>query len=299
MFAITPNSNLRLLRALILIKPQEFVKYRLILFVISVLYWFCTITQANAQILNIERSRVEQDSANYMTGKAGLNFSMFNRNAGKNNPNNFLQLTFNSDVAYIAVRHSYLLLTYYNYLLINYDNKEQRNTLASNGYAHFRINLYQQQRFSYELFTQLQSDKARGLELRTLAGAGVRYAILRKPKNNLYFGTGVMHEFEKWQSPDETEGIIKSNLPKLTNYISNKAVLNDHVTNEAIVYYQTGYDNSINAFRNRVSGDMNLVVKLNSTLSFRTGFNCTFEDKPVVPVTRFVYALTNGVQVNF
>ena len=55
----------------------------------------------------------------------------------------------------------------------------------------------------------------------------------------------------------------------------------------------------IDALRNRVSGDANLVFKLNNTLSFRTGFNCTFEDKPIVPVTRFVYAITNGVQVNF
>jgi hypothetical protein len=295
MFANTLDSNLKPLRAIKLITFRCCLKYRFFLFVCFI----STITQVNAQILNVERARIEQDSVNYMTGKAGLNFSMFNRNAGKNNPNNFLQLTFNSDVAYISAKHSYLLLNYYNYLLINYDNEEQRNTIASNGYAHFRVNLYRQRRLSYELFTQLQSDRARGLELRTLAGAGVRYAILRKPKTSLYFGTGVMHEYEKWQSPVETQGIIESSLPKMTNYISNKAVLNDLVTTEAIVYYQTGYDKSIDAFRNRISGDMNLVVKLNSTLSFRTGFNCTFEDKPLVPVTRFVYAITNGVQVNF
>ncbi|MER2998296.1 DUF481 domain-containing protein [Pontibacter populi] len=254
---------------------------------------------ANAQILNIERARVEQDSSNYFTGRADFNFSMFNRNAGKNNPNNFLQLTFNSDAAYISEKHSYLLLTYYNYLLINYDSQTERNTIASNGYAHFRVNLHRQRRLSYELFTQAQSDRARGLELRGLAGAGLRFAILRKENTNLFIGSGVMHEYEKWQSPEEGEGILISNLPKLTNYISNKSVLNSHVTTEAIVYYQTGYDNKIDALRNRVSGDANLVFKLNNTLSFRTGFNCTFEDKPIVPVTRFVYAITNGVQVNF
>src|SRR5688572_25900915 len=89
----------------------------------------CNIKDVNAQILNIERVRLERDSSNYITGKAGFNFSMFNRNTGKDNPNNFLQLTFNSDVAYISEKHSYLLLNYYNYLLVNYDNKELRNTV--------------------------------------------------------------------------------------------------------------------------------------------------------------------------
>ncbi len=278
----------------------DFIVYRQIKQAIlaSIIVITATIT-ADAQILNIERARVEQDSSNYFTGKAGVNFSMFNRNAGKDNPNNFLQLTFNSDAAYISVKHSYLLLTYYNYLLINYDSKAERNTIASNGFAHLRVNLQRKQRLSYELFTQVQSDRARGLELRGLAGAGLRYAILRKEKTNLFIGSGLMHEYEKWQSPEEGEGILTSNLPKLTNYISNKSVLNSHITTEAIVYYQTGYDNKIEAFRNRVSGDAYLLFKLNNTLSFRTGFNCTFEDKPIVPVTRFVYAITNGIQVNF
>ncbi|MBC5773511.1 DUF481 domain-containing protein [Pontibacter sp. KCTC 32443] len=224
---------------------------------------------------------------------------MFNRNAGKDNPNNFLQFTFNSDAAYISAKHSYLVLGYYNYLLINYDNKEQRNTIASNGYAHFRVNLHRRRRLSYEIFTQLQADKARGMELRNLAGLGGRFAILRKEKTNLYIGSGIMHEYEKWLSPEIEAGILESNLVKLTNYISNKVVLNDHVATEAIVYYQTGYDDKIDSFRNRVSGDANLLVKLNNTLSFKTAFNCTFEDKPIVPVTKFVYAISNGVQLNF
>ncbi|HEY4651508.1 MAG TPA: DUF481 domain-containing protein [Pontibacter sp.] len=256
-------------------------------------------TAGNAQILNIERARVAQDSGNYFTGKVGFNFSMFNRNAGKNNPNNFLQLTFNGDLAYISTHHSYLLLNYYNYLLINYDNKEQRNTIASNGHTHLRVNLFRQRRLSYELFTQFQTDRARGLELRSLAGAGLRLALIRQGTTNLYLGSGLMQEYEKWQSPEEGEGITTSSIPKLTNYLSSKAVLNSYVSAEAIVYYQVGYDPDTNHFRNRVSGDTSLQVKLNNVLSFKTGFNCTFEDKPLVPVTRFVYALTNGVQLNF
>ncbi|WP_162426454.1 DUF481 domain-containing protein [Pontibacter pudoricolor] len=295
MFTSSPLSIVLHLASLIVQKPGSTTNLFLAVFFLSII----NVTEVSAQILNIERARIDRDSGNYITGKAGFNFSMFNRNAGKNNPNNFLQLTFNGDVAYISAKHSYLLLNYYNYLLVNYDNKEQRNTVASNGYAHLRVNLHRRRRLSYELFAQAQSDRARGLEVRGLAGAGLRFALLRRENTNLFIGSGLMHEYEKWESPEEGEGILTSNLPKLTNYISNKSLINSHVSTEAIVYYQTGYDGKIGAFRNRVSGDANLLFKLNNTLSFRTGFNCTFENKPIVPVTRFVYAITNGIQVNF
>lgn len=259
----------------------------------------CISGESNGQILNIERARVERDSAEYFTGKAGANFSMFNRNAGKNNPNNYLQLTFNGDLAYVSAKHSYLLLNYYNYLLVNYDSKELRNTVASTGYSHFRVNLLRKKRLSYELFTQIQTDQARGLELRTLAGGGVRYRVLKAESSGLYFGTGIMHEHEEWENPELDGKLMVSDLFKSTNYISGKLKLNEHVSTEGIAYYQFGYDDNISRFRNRVSGDVTLQVKITDKFSFRTNFNCTYEDEPIVPVTNFVYALTNGVQVQF
>ena len=255
--------------------------------------------EGKAQILNIERARVERDTANYLTGKAGVNFSMFNRNAGKNNPNNYLQLTFNGDLAYISGKHSYLLLNYYNYLLVNYDSREQRNTVASTGYSHLRANLFRTRNISYELFAQAQADKARGLELRTLLGGGVRLSLYQSKGVSLYLGTGVMHEHEEWENPEKDQILVVSDLPKSTSYFSAKAKLSDHVSTDGIVYYQVGYDSKIDDFRNRVSGDVSLNFKVNTKFSFRTNFNCVFEDEPIVPVTRFVYAISNGVQVNF
>ncbi|MDX5420547.1 MAG: DUF481 domain-containing protein, partial [Hymenobacteraceae bacterium] len=190
-------------------------------------------------------------------------------------------------------------LNYYNYLLVNYDSREQRNTVASTGYSHFRINFLRNRKLSYELFTQVQADKARGLELRTLAGGGVRLALLRKEDVNLSLGTGVMHEHEEWENPDQDDKLVTSDLLKSTNYISTKIQFNEHISTDAITYYQVGYDSGIDKFRNRVSGDLTLNFKLNNRLTFRTNFNCTYEDEPIVPVTNFVYAITNGIQVQF
>jgi len=269
---------------------------------IKLLFFFFAVLlcgQSQGQILNIERSRVEKDSINYFTGKAGLNFSMFNRNAGKDNPNNYLQLTFDGNLAFVSARHSYLLLNYYNYLLVNYDSKEQRNTVASTGYSHFRTNFLFRQPLSYEVFVQVQADKARGLELRTLAGGGLRYRLLRTPHSAIYVGAGLMHEHEEWENPDQESAFMLSDLLKSTNYLSLKTKLTEQVTTDAIVYYQTGYDEGLRGFRNRVSGDITLQVKLTSRFSLRTNFNCIYEDEPIVPITKFVYAISNGVQVQF
>lgn len=273
--------------------------YRSFLFFLLFLASILSYPDANAQILNIERSRVERDSANYFTGKAGLNFSMFNRNAGRDNPNNYLQFTFDGNIAYISARHSYLLLNYYNYLLVNYDSRAQRNTVASTGYSHFRTNFLFRQPLSYELFVQVQADKARGLEFRNLAGGGIRYRLLRTKNSTIYVGTGVMHEHEEWESPEEETYLIISDLIRSTNYVSLKTKLNEYVSTEGIVYYQVGYADIIEKFRNRVSGDVTLQVKLTNRLNLRTNFNCTYEDEPIVPVTNFVYSISNGVQVQF
>ena len=224
---------------------------------------------------------------------------MFNRNAGKNNPNNFLQLTFTGDLAYISANHSYLLLNYYNYLLVNYDSKELRNTVASNGYSHFRVNLLRRKKLSYELFTQYQADMARGLERRVLSGGGIRVAVYKSGQTAVYAGTGLMHEHEAWKNPEQEGELFRSDLPKSTNYISLKAKLSEHVETNNIAYYQTGYDSGINRFRNRISGEVGINVKLRGNVSFRTNFSCTYEDRPIVPVTRFIYSISNGFQVEF
>lgn len=253
----------------------------------------------NAQILNIERARMDRDTVNYLTGKAGLNFSLYNRNAGKNNPNNFLQLTFTGDLAYVSVHHSYLLLNYYNYLLVNYDTRAQRNTVASNGYSHFRVNLMRRKKLSYELFTQYQADRARGLERRVLSGGGLRLAIYKSEKTSIFAGSGLMLEHESWKDPEQDGVVHVSNLPKSTNYISLKTKLAETVETNNIAYYQTGYDPAIGQLRNRISGEVSIQVKLRSNIALRTNFSCTYEDRPIVPVTRFVYSITNGIQVAF
>ena len=204
-------------------------------------------------------------------------------------------------MAYVGEKHTLLLLSYLNYLLVNYDTPEQRNTVAQTGYTHLRSTLFRQRQRSYELFAQVQADKARGLELRTLTGAYLRYRVYRDEarKVSVFFGIGPMHEHEEWLNPGQEAQIVVADLIKATNYLSARFKPSATFESNAIVYYQVGYDKNIAAFRNRVSGDVSLFFKLSRAVSFRVNFNCAYEDKPVVPVTRFIYAATNGITVAF
>src|SRR5690606_24250155 len=74
-----------------------------------------------AQILNVEKSRIKEDSSNYFVGKIGINFTLHNRDAGEDNPNNFIGLSGNGNIGYMAAKHSYILINYINYTIVQND----------------------------------------------------------------------------------------------------------------------------------------------------------------------------------
>jgi hypothetical protein len=263
--------------------------------------FFSLVAAARAQIVNVEEGRTGRDSSNHVAGLIGLDFSLYNQNAGRNQPNNYLHLTFNGDIAYHTPQHTYLLLNFFDYLLVNFNVEGQRNTVAEQGYSHLRANFYQARRLSYEVFAQGQVDKARGLAWRSLGGGYLRFRMMpQENKNiNVFFGAGAMQEHEEWENPEESQRLVTSNLWKWTSYVSARFHIRENIQANAITYYQVGYSKVIAAFRNRVSGDISLAVKLNKFLALKTGFNCTYEDRPVVPVTRFVYTLSNGIAFTF
>lgn len=254
----------------------------------------CFTHSVSGQILNVESARIKRDSTDFFIGSIGLSFSLYNRNAGKDKPNNFIGLAVDADLAYFSRLHSYQTINYLNY------TSARGEAIIRTGYSHFRINLMRKQKLSYELFTQYQYDLGRGMEHRWLGGGGLRYQIIQSGKGDLTAGVGAMYEVEEWEHPgEEATGTITVRLLKSTNYISTRIKFNENVNLNSIAYFQTGYDNAISAFRHRLSGDLNVNVHLTKKLILKTSFACTYENRPIVPITKFIYSITNGIQVNF
>jgi hypothetical protein len=261
-------------------------------FSLLVLFFSLSIV-ASGQILNVEKARVERDSSHYFTGKLGVNLNLFNRATGREGKtDHFIGLTGNGNVGYVSEHNTYLLLGSYNYVRL------RSATQVETGYVHGRVTFRRQQRLSYESFGQLQYDYNRGLELRALVGAGIRFAVVRKENLRFNLGTGVMYEHERWHNLAE-DRYIKKGMPKLSNYASVRLPLNPYLELSTIHYYQVGYDQPHDQFRHRFSGDVSLVVKVNTWLQLTTNFSHTYENQPIVPIPNYLYSLTNGLQVSF
>ena len=252
-----------------------------------------------SQILNVEKTRIKGDSANYFLGSVGVDFNINNRNLDEEGQSSyFIGLTTNADVGYLSQHHSFFLLSQFQY------NATSEQAINSTGYGHFRTTFVRQRPLSYEAFAQLQYDQGRGMVIRGLIGGGLRFRIYEEERSDLYVGVGAMREREVWEVPINDEfGIqgstVSINLWKSTNYLTTHVTLNSHLSFNAIVYFQTGYDPQADFFRHRTSLDANLLMNITSRLAFRTTASFTYENRPIVPIAKFVYTVTNGIQVSF
>ncbi len=255
--------------------------------------------QTYAQILNVEKTRIKGDSANYFVGNIGVNFSINNRNLTETGEGiYFIGLAATSDLGYLTEHSSFFLLSQFQY------NATSEQDINSTGYGHLRTTFRRKQSLSYETFAQLQYDQGRGMVLRGLIGGNVRLRIYEAERSNLYVGIGAMREREVWDVPsglvtEETNETVSINIWKSTNYLVTNVSLNQFISFNAITYFQTGYDPQAEFFRHRVSLDTDVIVKITARLAFRTYAGFTYENRPIVPITKLVYSVTNGIQLSF
>ena len=264
------------------------MRYLSILLLITFVHHF-----VDGQILKVDKASLDADSSGYFTGSINLDFNLNNRGATAEQEVTFRGLTANADVVYVAQKHAYILINTINYF------KSTGGPLISTGYAHFRINLWRRKKLSYETFTQVQYDDGRNMPFRFLQGVGTRLNIKNSKKTKLHIGIGAMFEREKWRTLEEENETLERNIWKASNYLGGQFTFNDFVRFNVICYYQGGYDRDSDIFRNRVSGDLVLRVKLTEKLSFLNSFTLQYEDRPIIPINNFLYSLTNGLQWNF
>ena len=252
---------------------------------------------AQSQILNVEKSRmnkVSNEDAKAFLLNGSFGFKANNRSAAVDEPIKFLSVNSNLDLAILSEKNSFLLLNYLDYLLINDD------PFISFGYSHLRINFLRQQFLSYEVFGQAQYDLLRGLDKRYLGGAGIRLNLINKEKFLLATGHGLMYEHEQWDNPlfqDDPDNFPEeaiANILKSANYVTFRWSLKEYLDMNAICYYQVGSFEDI--MRHRLNADANLNVKINEFINFRVNFTFAYENEPIVPITKFIYSISNGIQ---
>lgn len=256
--------------------------------------FFLNSSFCSGQILNVEKKRLRGDSVNYFLGVFGLSFNANNQSlTGDGTEKSFVGLSANSDLAYFSTHHSFLLIGQLQY------NATSEEAINSAGYGHFRINWLRKKIVSYENFLQIQYDQGRGMRSRRLAGGGLRFRIYREEKSSLLAGIGIMYEQEEWEEPGESTEVVNLALWKNTSYVTSRLQLRDNIAFGSIVYFQTGFDANQDFFRHRVSADVNILVNITSKLALQTSAGIAYENRPVVPIPKFIYRVTNGLQISF
>lgn len=253
------------------------------------LFWLLLPVIFNAQVLNIEKERLDQDTLQDFKIKLSTDLKLYNRTAGENDPTKGLDLSLDLSSIYEPGKHTYIFIAELDYQRANGIG------LLDFGFAHFRVNWLKQRKLSYETFAQISYDHARGLDLRTLYGGDIRYRLLDNEKLEAYASTGLMFETEKWKHPYSGQ-FIHSGILKSTNYINVRYHINDMLNLNNVTYYQAGLDEKL--WRNRVQNWLILNTKISKTLSLTNSLVLAYEDKPIVPITKFIYTLKTGIAVN-
>ncbi len=247
---------------------------------------------ASGQILNIERLRLEKDTTKNVMFKTTLGLNIYNRSAAENAPVNLFGYTLDVNAMYYPDKHAYIFISKFDYLKINEDD------FLNFGFLHGRINFLRARKVNFETYLQYSYDNFRGLDPRWVLGGGIRYNILKSNKVTFLLGVGLLYEFEKWQDPG-SEREVEVDYVKSSNYLSLKVTINQYVDLNMINYYQVGYDKEVGVFRNRLNSSTTLNTRITEKLSFKNSFDISYEDKPIVPITKTVFTFHSGLSLDF
>jgi hypothetical protein len=257
-------------------------RYTFILFTLVIP--FCTFSQ----ILNLEKYRVEGDSLKPYAFNLNGSFSANNRSAAVDNPVNLLGYNFSLHSVYTPKKHAYIFIAHRNFLRIN------DNPFINFGYVHTRVNFYRKNRMNFEVFSQLSDDNFRGLLPRWINGGALRYRIIDKEKTDFIIGLGAFLEFERWFHPT-TDARVDVLFLKGTFNVVYRHTFTDNFNLNGVVFYQSGYDASLRDFRHRTSGNIHINTKITERFTLTNFFDFSYEDKPIVPITKFLFSYRVGI----
>ncbi|MGB0525127.1 MAG: DUF481 domain-containing protein [Flammeovirgaceae bacterium] len=237
--------------------------------------------ETSAQILNIEKARMDNDTLEAFIGNATFNFTLKQRNTQLVSMRSILNLT------HATKKHNYIFIG--NLHLIKVEGRD----VISDGSSHVRWNIMKRRKLSYEVFAQAQYDQARGMNHRFLFGGDVRFRLRHSDKITLAASTGAMYEKEDWffQDVAATTELIKS-----TSYIAIQNRFSNRLEINCISYYQARFDDF---FKPRVTADVNINIRITKLFSFNSTFQGIYDAAPVVPVRHLFYTFANGITLKF
>jgi hypothetical protein len=178
------------------------------------------------------------------------------------------------------------------------------DVIQNEGLTHLRFRDQDSRRYSWEGYLQYQWNGAWGMEYRYVAGNNLRMKFLEQRKSDLYLGSGIFYEWEKWnwsgvKEPQQqlNRPIIQRTMFRLNQYLKYAIKLSDQVDFSAISYLQFPLKGSF--LHPRWYTDANLFLGLGKKITFIVHWDHIFDSFRPVPIDKFYYSFSTGLQLNF
>lgn len=232
-----------------------------------------------SQIVNIENKRLTNNKQGF-NGSAELNFN-FTMNTVQ-----LLQIGDKIRVVYLKNKHQYLVVGDHSFI------KSDGDDFVNRGFQHIRYNysFKDSGKVSLELFQQGQFNKIQKINLRLLAGGGLRFNVIDKINYQLNLGTGFMSEYEELTDVGVSRDVLS------TSYLSFDAQFNESVGFNTISYFQPKL---IDYGNYRFSNETSLRFRINKYLTFKLIYTLTHDSRNIAEVRKTNYIIKNALQINF
>ena len=244
--------------------------------------------KANSQILTIDKT----DTAAYqkqtvIKGNVALSFEADQQKKLLLDATNALDL---------QLQHARELLILAGSYRFTYNDGED---FLNAGYLHLRWRHNYKNTWQPESFFQYQWDNARGMLHRFVGGENFRYNFWHKKEWEISVASA-MYENETWnyRGADSTKftghpaDIITHPL-KSSNYIRWEGKLSSISNVSCVVFYQTPFRHIFQQYR--LASNFKLDVSVANHLDLTIALNGFYDSKPLVPINKFYYNLSNSV----
>ncbi|MEM1128093.1 MAG: DUF481 domain-containing protein [Bacteroidota bacterium] len=169
-------------------------------------------------------------------------------------------------------------------------------TFRNSAFGHLRFTRDVTDRLVGEVFTQAERDGFTLLQIRLLAGTGLRFRYVRTEAFGVFQGTTLMVEHEQLEADRVVVHPAELTVLRWSNYVNVRLRLNESTRLVTTVYAQPRLD----AFADvRLLNDTLLEVGLTKHVALTTGFNLRYDSRPPDDIADLDVALRNGVRVRW
>ena len=154
---------------------------------------------------------------------------------------------------------------------------------SNNALLHFRYIRELNEIFNPEFFAQINYNKSRLLEFRSLIGLGLRTTIISDSTIDFTYGTAYMYEYENLDNTKSILQLDKTYFHRWSNYISYSNIVSKNSRLSFVVYAQPRFDDFSDI---RMLSENHLSVGLTDRLFLSCNFSLMYYSKPPIDVKK-------------